>query len=194
MIPLCKYKRYIIMMKSMKLMKSKLNNLLYIPASHACRAILFIAFLLMGNYAIAQTVTTTLPTAYQIAGTSDISIDIYDDVMAAIDGLGQSLTQENYFVRWNVVKDGNNVTINPWGIGENDVRININSNGNAAHVSDNKQYLYYVNSWDSESLNNVLSPTIQFSSGITQLGCKIECWITNDGSKTAADPSNYLVK
>ena len=171
------------------------NNILrQSPMRLAHRVMLLLAILLVGgNAAWGQTVTNTLPTEYQAAGTGDISVNIYDEVTNA---LGTSLTQENYFIRWNVVKDGNNVEINQWGIDNNNlqVRINVNNNGNAAHISNNKQYHYYVNSWDSETLENVLKPTIQFSSKVSQLGCKIECWITNNGSKTAADPSNYLLK
>lgn len=75
MIPLCKYKRYIIMMKSMKLMKSILNNLLHTPASRACRTafLVLVQFILCGNIAIAQDISvlwegTPTTSAIQISG------------------------------------------------------------------------------------------------------------------------------
>ncbi|MBQ8714071.1 MAG: hypothetical protein IJ552_02555 [Prevotella sp.] len=40
-----------------------------------------------------------------------------------------------------------------------------------------------------------MSPNIQFGSSLSQFGCRIECWVTNNGPQTAEDPSGgYLVK
>lgn len=172
--------------------KKVLNLYSFNLTSTARRVMLFLAILLAGgNAAWGQTVTNTLPTEYRAAGTGDINVDINEQVMNA---LGGSLTQENYFIRWNVIKDGNNVEIGQWSIPSGGVQISINNSGAYARLYDNskKQCSFNNGDWQSTTLENCLKPTIKFN--LNQLGCKIECWITNDGSKTATDPSNYLLK
>lgn len=180
------------------MMKSMFNHLRYIPASRVCRAILFIAFLLMGDYAIAQTVTGRTITHYVQAQSGSYTANFQTEIEAAFAELElDPLDPNTCFTRWDVVYNGNLVTLNHNYAAPSTIQID-HGGGHwlfDGHYSDgNKQFGYY-GGLNSLSLADNLNATIKFGDGLSQLGCKIECWVTNVNSQTNADPGDgYIVK
>ena len=164
------------------------------PSGLACRLVLTLVVLLAGvNAAWGQTVTGKVIKLYEAAGSGNYTANFQSQVEAAFAESGKTLSASNCFSRWSIIKDNEYVTLNQW----NTIAINHNNNGNATHhTTDNKsQYVYGgPEEWRTITLSDNLNPTIEFS-GITQLGCKVECYVTNVNSQTDADPSDgYVVK
>ena len=159
------------------------------------RVVIVMSLLLAAvNVAWGQTVVKTLPPIYRAAGTGNVSVDISDAVFAE---LGESLTDQNFFVRWDVVKDGNYLPIGQWGAASGGVQILCGGNGNFSQISaDGKlEYLWGGTEWYNTTCANSLKPTITFDGSVSQLDCKIECYVTNVNSASKADPADgYKLK
>ena len=158
------------------------------------RVVIVMSLLLAAvNVAWGQAVTGKVIKLYEVAGSGNYTANFQSQVEAAFAELGKTLSASNCFSRWSIIKDNEYVTLNQW----NTIAINHNNNGNATHhTTDNKsQYVYGgPEEWRTITLSDNLNPTIEFR-GITQLGCKVECYVTNVNSQTDADPSDgYVVK
>ena len=191
-------KQSVDLMNSMTLMKSKLNTLLYISARLTCRAILVMLTLLVGgNSAVGQEVTGKTITHYVAAESGSYTASFQTEIEAAFAELELSpLDPNTCFTRWDVIRDGNYVPLNHDYNAPNTIQL---SHGDhylfSGHYADgNKQY-GYSSGGNPLSLSNNLNATLNFGDGLSQLGCKIECWVTNVNSQTNADPADgYKVK
>ncbi len=191
------------MMKSMKLMKSILNNLLHTPASRACRtAFLVILLFVGGNRIWAQTVTGQTIIKYVAADDgatqgNNYTADVSTDVLDAFTALGESLTADNCFIRWDV-KNGNGeyVTLRQWSLSAGEIQLST-TDGNIYHRSGSgtNVFIYKNQSWQGSPIDGGLSATLTFGDGVFQLGSIVECYVTNNEWKADSDPEEgYLVK
>ena len=167
------------------------------PSGLACRLVLTLAVILAGgNAAWGQTVTGKVIKLYEAAGTGNYTTNFQSQIEAAFTELEKTLDANNCFTRWDVIRDGNYVPLNHDYNAPNTIQL---SHGDhylfsGHYVGGNIQYGYYSGG-NTLSLANNLNATLNFGSGVSQLGCKIECWVTNVNSQTNADPTGgYVVK
>jgi len=163
------------------------------PTSLAKCAMMVTLMMVMGVGSVWGQAAQKVIQLYEAAGTGNYTTHFQSEIEAAFAELGKTLNASNCFSRWSITKDNDYITLNQW----NTIVINHNNNGNATHhTGDNKtQYAYGgPEDWRTITLNDNLSPTIEFK-GISQLGCKVECYVTNVNNHTDADPAEgYVVK
>ena len=128
---------------------------------------------------------------------NDYSANLQSQIEAAFTELEITLNATDCFARWDVVKDGNYVTLAESYADNNTIWIQHGDN-NYRHVTNTYfQYVYSngINSWETSTLSNTLNANIHFGNGVYQLGSVIECWVTNVNSHTTTDPADgYKVK
>ncbi len=168
------------------------------PTSLAKCAMMVTLMMVMGVGSVWGQAAQKVIQLYEAAGTGSYTTHFQSQIETAFSELGKSLNAENCFVRWDVVKDGNYVTFDNSWASPGCININFGDNNYRNLVNDNKvQYVYSKgsNSWEQIALSGSLNATLNFGDGLSQLGCKIECWVTNDNSQTNADPAvGYIVK
>ena len=128
---------------------------------------------------------------------NDYSANLQSRITSAFTELGITLNATDCFARWDVVKDGNYITLAESYADNNTIWIQYGDN-NYRHVANSYfQYIYSngTNSWEISSLSNTLNATIHYGNGVKQLGSVLECWVTDTNSHNPADPAGgYKVK
>ena len=128
---------------------------------------------------------------------NDYETTFQQNIKDAFTALGETLTQDNVFTRWDVLdKNGNYLPVDRWSVPNGGIQLD-GLGGDAGFKSsdDGKMaYAYKFESWDS-NLDNKLKATLKFADGVYQLDNVLECWVTNVNSVTTADPvGGYKVK
>lgn len=177
--------------------KKVLNLYSFNLTSTARRVMLFLAILFLGaGSVVAQTVTGKTITKYVAAQSGSYTANFQQDVVEAFNELNQTLDANTCFTRWDVIRDGNYVSLNHDYAAPNTIQINHNNHYlfSGHYLDGNKQYGYYSGG-NALNLSDNLNATLNFGNGLSQLGCKIECWVTNVNSRTNSDPNaGYIVK
>ncbi len=162
-----------------------------------CRLAVIVTFILSsaGGTAWGQTVTKTIK-LYAAAGSGSYSTNFQSEIEAAFTELGKSLADVTCFTRWDVVKDGYYVTLNHDWAAPNTIKLShADHHKFANHYLDNNKQFGYSTSSNPLTLAQNLNATLDFGTGISQLGCKIECWVSNVNNQNNADPEGgYIVK
>lgn len=184
------------------------------PRGLARRIVLLLAILLVGgNAAWGQTVKGETIIRYAVANdgnpytatfySSGTDNDIWNSIQAAFNALGEELTDDNCFARWDVVlSNGDYVQPNAYNLGVDQIRFFFDGVGGdewrtQALIANSKQYIYTYGNLPSTpyGLNSKLNATVNFGSNVVQLGSKLECYITNNGQSANSDPADgYIVK
>ncbi len=177
------------LIRSMKLMNSRHSNTTT-TTSLARRALLLLTLLVMSvGSAWGQTwqdgtaYSGTTISKYQKSDVSEVTFDLYSDIIAAL----PSLTVSNIYVRWDI-KDSNGnyfgLSQNEWGDADK-VYIYHSPNYHYMFGNDNKfNYYYKAQSWYSETddaLTNTLKVNLKRLSVLSPLdGCTLECFVTDE--------------
>ena len=133
-------------------------------------------------------VTVKTITAYAKAGESaTYQEDWTSAIQAAFTEAGLTLTGDNLFARWDVKKNDALETLNQWN---SNVTITAYGNNHFTMSSDNTKYFFYKGfDWQSNPLDLGFKPNITFGNAAYQLGCVLECYVSNNGRKTNSDPN-----